>query len=43
MTDEAEQGGFDEVCLADHTQLDALGAVDLFAVTHASLQGRFPS
>jgi len=33
--------GFDEVWLADHTQVEAFGAVDLFAIVHPMLEGRF--
>lgn len=40
-THEPDEGGFDEIWLADRTQLDAFGAVDLFAVVHPTLQGHF--
>jgi hypothetical protein len=40
-TDKPRQHGFDEVWLADHTQVEAFGAVDLFAVVHPMLEGRF--
>ena len=32
---------FDEVWLADLTQVEAFGAVDLFAIVHPTLEGRF--
>lgn len=41
QTDQPELGSFDEVWLADRTQLDAFGAVDLFALAHATLRGHF--
>jgi hypothetical protein len=35
-TDRPNEHGFDEVWLADHTQVEAFGAVDLFAIVHPS-------
>jgi len=40
-TDVPSRNGFDEVWLADCTQIEAFGAVDLFAVVHATLSGYF--
>jgi hypothetical protein len=40
-TGRPDEGGFDEVWLADHTQVEAFGAVDLFAILHPTLDGRF--
>lgn len=40
-TDEPEAGSFTEIWIADHTQVDAFGAVDLHAVVHQTLSGRF--
>ncbi len=40
-TDTPGKHGFDEIWLADYTQVDAFGAVDLFAVVHADLKGHF--
>jgi hypothetical protein len=39
-TDEPSEGGFDEVWLADCTQIEAFGGVDLFPVVHHALKGR---
>lgn len=41
QTDQPEPGSFHEVWLADRTQLDAFGAVDLFALAHATQKGHF--
>jgi hypothetical protein len=43
VTDTPYDGGFDEIWLADHTQVEAFGAVDLFAIVHPRLTGRFPT
>ena len=40
-TDTPSEGGFSEVWLADYTQVEAFGAVDLFAVVHPELEGHF--
>jgi hypothetical protein len=40
-TDTPEEGGFDEVWLADYTEVDAFSSVDLFAVAHRTLRGSF--
>jgi hypothetical protein len=40
-TDRPREDGFDEVWLADYTQGEAFGAVDLFAIVHPKLEGRF--
>jgi hypothetical protein len=40
-TDAPDEGGFDEVWLADYTQGDAFNGVDLFAVVHRTLRGHF--
>jgi hypothetical protein len=40
-TDRPDEDGFDEVWLADHTQAEAFGAVDLFAIVHPTLEGWF--
>lgn len=40
-TDKPKKGDFDEVWLADHTQIDAFGTVDLFAALHPRLSGYF--
>jgi hypothetical protein len=40
-TDRPDEDGFDEVWLADHTQVEALGGVDIYAVVHPHLEGRF--
>lgn len=40
-TDQPDVGGFDEIWLADRTQVDAFGAVDLFAILHPTLEGHF--
>jgi hypothetical protein len=40
-TDRPSERGFDEVWHADHTQVEAFGAVDLFAIVHPTLEGRF--
>ena len=40
-TDIPDEEGFNEVWLADYTQVEAFGAVDLFAVVHAELEGHF--
>jgi hypothetical protein len=40
-TDRPNEDGFDEVWLADYTQVEAFGAVDLFAIVHPKLEGRF--
>jgi hypothetical protein len=40
-TDLPIAGSFDEIWLADSTQIEAFGAVDLFAVVHPALAGRF--
>jgi len=40
-TDRPETGGFDEVWLADYTQVEAFGAVDLFAAVHPTVRGHF--
>ncbi|MCA1376995.1 MULTISPECIES: hypothetical protein [unclassified Bradyrhizobium] len=40
-TEEPTSEGFTEIWLADHTQVDAFGAVDLLAVVHPTLAGRF--
>jgi hypothetical protein len=40
-TDRPQPGNFDEVWLADGTQVDAFGAIDLFAVVHPTLGGHF--
>ena len=39
-TDRPDEDGFDEVWLADHTQVEAFGGVDIFAVVHPHLEGR---
>jgi hypothetical protein len=38
-TDRPETGGFDEVWLADYTQVEAFRAVDLFALVHPTIRG----
>ena len=40
-TETPRNGGFTEIWLANHTQLEAFGAVDLFAVVHPRLEGHF--
>jgi hypothetical protein len=40
-TDRPKEDGFDEVWLADYTQVEAFGGVDLFAIVHPKLEGRF--
>ena len=40
-TDRPDEDGFDEVWLADHTQAEAFGEVDIYAVVHPHLEGRF--
>jgi hypothetical protein len=40
-TDRPEAGGFDEIWLADYSQVEAFRAVDLFAVAHPKLEGHF--
>jgi hypothetical protein len=40
-TDTPDEGGFDEVWLADHTQVEAFRGVDLFAIVHPDLKGAF--
>jgi hypothetical protein len=40
-TDRPKEDGFDEVWLADYTQVEAFGSVDLFAIVHSKLEGRF--
>jgi hypothetical protein len=40
-TDTPTEGGFSEVWLADYTQAEAFGAVDLFAVVYPKLEGHF--
>lgn len=40
-TDRPAESCFTEIWLADYTQLDAFGAVDLFAVVHPTLSGHF--
>ena len=40
-TDTPDEGGFDEICLADYTQVEAFGALDLFAIVHPELKGYF--
>jgi hypothetical protein len=40
-TDTPSDGGFTEIWLADYTQFEIFGAVDLFAVVHPELEGRF--
>jgi hypothetical protein len=40
-TDPPTEGGFDEIWLADYTQAEVFGAVDLFALVHAELEGHF--
>jgi hypothetical protein len=42
-TDALDLGGFDEVWLADYTQVEPFGAVDLFAIVHPTHKGRFPT
>jgi hypothetical protein len=38
-TDRPKEGGFDEVWLADGTQIEIFGAMDLFAVVHPTAAG----
>jgi len=40
-TDTPDEEGFDEIWLADYTQVEAFGAVDLFAIVHPELKGHF--
>jgi len=40
-TDTPREEGFDEVWLADYTQAEPFGAVDLFAGVHPELEGHF--
>lgn len=40
-TDRPDEDGFDEVWLADYTQVEAFGAADLFAIVHPDLKGHF--
>jgi hypothetical protein len=40
-TDRPNEDGFNEVWLADHTQVEAFGGVDIYAVVHPNLEGRF--
>ncbi len=40
-TDTPDEGGFDEIWLADYTQVEAFGALDLFAIVHPELKGHF--
>ena len=42
MTDRPNGTGFDETWLADYTQLDVFGGVDLFPLVHPTLTGLFP-
>lgn len=41
VTDLPEEGGFDEVWLADYSQVEAYGDVDIFALVHGELEGHF--
>jgi hypothetical protein len=40
-TDKPDDEGFDEIWLADFTQFEVFGAVDILAVVHPHLEGRF--
>jgi len=40
-TDKPQPGGFDEVWLADYTQVEAFDGVDLFVLVHKDLEGHF--
>ncbi len=40
-TDTPDEGGFDEIWLADGTQIEAYGGVDLFPIVHSELEGLF--
>jgi hypothetical protein len=40
-TDTPDEGGFDEIWLADYTQVEAFGAVDQVAIVHPVLKGHF--
>jgi hypothetical protein len=42
VTDRPNGTDFDEIWLADYTQLHVFGGVDLFPILHATLEGLFP-